>query len=687
MTPSYWTVEGYTPYVWLFERLYGVGFGATARCLDVPPVAARVPGSVQGALRAAGILPDWNIGTNWRAAEWVEHRHWMYRTHLPDEFFQHPAQNFHSARYRLECLGLDYSGWVYVNGQEAGTFIGTHVPHHFDVTPYLQETDNILEIVFDLPPRWLGQFGYTSQMREWKTRFNYTWDWAPRLVQIGIWDTISLVAVDDTEALSRGEITDLWCVTDANIASGTGKLKISGRNSNSARNYYSAVTSPAGQADQPGSIQVSLEQAGRLIRTGNFSVEEFAQGIGWEELPVKLWWPNLEGEQPLYLLRVQLLDNQGKVQDVLTKRVGFKHIEWQPCAGAPPAADPWICVVNGRPVFLQGVNFAPLCANFADLRREDYESRLKQYQELGLNTFRINACQFLEREWFYDLCDELGLLVWQELPLTSSGIDNWPPEDQASINSLAEIARSFMERRRHHVSLLLWSGGNELQGDLAGNKYGMGKPCDLSHPMLKRLQEVAQEYDPHHRFIATSPSGPRAGASPAEFGQGLHWDVHGGAAMSPLAEAQAYWAADDALFRSEIYCPGASSLELILKYAGDFSIAPPTAENPYWGRLTTWWIDWQRLVAAYGREPGSLEEYIEWSQAHQARMIAAEMKECKERFPGCGGVLLWSGHDTFPLTINSTLIDFDGQYKPSALAVAEVWHRRPAQAQPDPRKP
>jgi len=116
-----WTVEGYTPYVWLFERLYG-GMGTT-KCIDVPPVPARVPGSVQGALREAGILPDWTIGVNSRNCEWVEHRHWIYQTHIPNAWLDKRAT------FRLECLGLDYSGWIYVNGREAATFTGTHIPH------------------------------------------------------------------------------------------------------------------------------------------------------------------------------------------------------------------------------------------------------------------------------------------------------------------------------------------------------------------------------------------------------------------------------------------------------------------------------------------------------------------------------------------------------------------------------
>lgn len=640
-----WTVEGHTPFLWLFERRHG-GMGCSGRSADVRPVPACVPGSVQGALRKAGILPDWNIGVDARHCEWVEHRHWIYRTRLPDAWLDK------TCRFRLECQGLDYAGWIYVNGLEAGTFKGSHVPHTFDVTPHLKETENALEIIFDLPPRWLGQFGYTSQMTEWKSRFNYTWDWAPRLVQVGIWDAISLVAANGIE------LRNLRCVTDADIENGTGVLQV------------------GGSAGGTGTVEIALEREGTLIRRGEFSAADFDTGIQWRDLPVELWWPNLEGKQPLYNVTCRLLDANGAEQDRQVRRVGFKHVEWRPCEGAPAAADPWLCVVNGRPVFLQGVNFPPLCVNYADLRRDDYERRLRLYRELGLNLFRINACQFLEREWFYDLCDELGLMVWQDFPLTSSGLDNWPPEDKQSISEMAEIAASFIERRRHHVGLLLWCGGNELMGDLNGRKTGMGKPCGVSHPMLERLQEVARALDPGRRYIPTSPSGPRANASSADFGKGLHWDVHGGAALCPIETAQAYWAGDDALFRSELYCSGASPLESIRKYAGEFQVFPPTDDNPYWTRLTTWWLDWNKLVAIHAREPRDLAEYVEWSQAHQAQMIGLEMKACKDRFPRCGGVLMWSGHDTFPLTINSSLIDFEGNPKPAAHAVAQVWRRK-----------
>ena len=640
-----WTVEGYTPYVWLFERMYN-SLGEGFRCIDIKPVPAQVPGSVQAALREAGFLPDWNIGVNYRQCEWVEHRHWMYRAHIPDEWLNTQGT------YTLECLGLDYAGWVLLNGEQVAEFKGTHIPHSFSLDRHLKDSANILEIVFDQPPRWLGQFGYTSRMREWKPRFNYTWDWSPRLVQVGIWDDIKL------HCEHGAVIRDFACTTSLDLDSGTGVLECRG----------SLTTVEDAQ------VEVLLSQGDTVVWQGVYAPEVLIQGLRIDRLPVDAWWSNLEGDHPVYKLQCRLIALDGTLHDRVTRQVGFKHVAWKPCEGAPDEADPWVCEINGRPVFLQGVNFAPLSPLFADLTREEYAARLLQYQQLGANLLRINACQFLEKEWFYEICDQLGLMVWQDFPLTSSGIDNWPPEDEHSIEAMAEVAASFVRRRRHHVSLLLWSGGNELQGDFEGTKSGIGKPCDLDHPMLKRLHEVVSDLDPQHRYVPTSPSGPRAGAEMRDFGKGLHWDVHGGAAMmGSLEKAQEYWENDDALFRSELYCPGASPISTIRKYAGDFDTFPPTHENPYWTRLTSWWIDLPRLVAVYEREPRDLEEYVEWSQAQQAERLALEMKSCKDRFPRCGGILLWSGHDTFPLAINSTLIDYDGNLKPSAHAVSRVW--------------
>jgi beta-mannosidase len=631
-------------------RSMEVGGTPSAEIADVP---ARVPGSVQAALRDAGIIPDWEIGMNSRACEWVENRHWVYRAKIPDEWLDTKAT------VSLHCQGLDYCGCILVNGREIAPFVGSHVPHVFDLTPHLQPADNVLQVVFELPPRWLGQFGYTSQMTEWKPRFNYTWDWVPRLVQVGIWDDLLLVATDGNE------IQRLHCTTDADPHASTGILDLGG-----------AVEGEAGQR-----VRVALIEGQELIRAEDYSIAEFEKGVHWESLPIELWWPNLEGGQALYHLGCELLDAQGDVLDAVTRRVGFKHVEWRPCEGARAEADPWICTVNGRPVFLQGINWAPIRANFADVTEGEYRKRLEVYRDIGCNAIRVNGVGFLEKAWFYDLCDALGLLVWQDFPLSSSGVENWPPEDPSSIEALAEIAASYIERRQHHVSLLLWCGGNELQGDLEGDKHGIGKPVDLSHPLIRCLQAKVAELDPSRRFLPSSPTGPRSGANPAEFGKGVHWEVHGPYMNSRTVAwwVENYWKNDDALFLSEACAPGASPLEQIRQFAGDCATFPANASNPYWSRPTTWWIEWPQFVSEHGREPRNLEEYVTWSQQRQAQLLTAAARASKARFPRCGGILFWEGHDTFPIPANASILDFCGNPKPAALALAEVFKSHPSE--------
>ena len=111
----------------------------------------------------------------------------------------------------------------------------------------------------------------------------------------------------------------------------------------------------------------------------------------------------------------------------------------------PPEADPWICSVNNKPVFLQGVNWTPLRPNFADLTETDYRKLISTYKDLGVNIFRVWGGGFPEKDWFYDICDELGIMLWQEFPLSSSGLDNYPPDTPEEIYTMSKISENYVK--------------------------------------------------------------------------------------------------------------------------------------------------------------------------------------------------------------------------------------------------
>ncbi len=648
-----WTLCGTMPYAWRNAVSMELGLPFEP---EIGAVPARIPGSVQQALINAGVIDDWRLGMNARNAEWIEHRHWVYTCVLPASSIEPDCE------YSISCEGLDYSGWVYVNSTLVGEFNNSFVPYRFDITSALQDGVNELRIIFGSHPTWLGQLGYTSRITEWKPRFYYTWDWIPRVVQTAVTGRVWLERDDvlsiDVERLS----------TDYDPETELGTLSVSVR-VNLPEYSDKMIEAPSLWA------RFVLEDSEGKLSGTKIAVKDYAASVEMQNLPCRPWWPNGVGEQNVYRLSIQVFDERGESPLCVEERtVGFKHIQWKQCLDAPSGADPWICEINGKSIFLQGVNWTPILPTFADVDHSEVEHRIKLYHEMGCNLLRVWGGAVLESDAFYSACTRFGILVWQELPLSSSGIDNWPPESQQAIEDMLAIAASYIKRRSYHVSLLLWSGGNELQGNLQGGKEGTGKPIDYDHPMMQELRKLFAEQDGVHRFIATSPMGPRFMADPKENGLGLHWSVHGPWNVKGTLDENwtDYWRNDDSLFRAETGCPGATSPEVMDRYLGDYSLMPITLENPIWGR-TSWWIEFDVFKEEHGHDPSTAEEYCTWSQERQARALGIAVRETKNRFPRIGGIIIWMGHDCFPCAANTSIIDVEGNPKPAYYTIRDVF--------------
>ena len=603
---------------------------------EIGPLPMRIPGSVQQALLDNGVIPDWRDGLASRTGEWVENRHWVLSTMIPAGTLSGPGP------HRLHLGGIDGYAAVLVGTKIITRLANTFHAHVID----LPSTPDalILRIVFTDQPRALGQVHRTSQISDWKSRYPYVWDWTPRVAQIGVWESAVL--------MSGHQLTDLRATTDLTDSVGIATAK-----------WQSSTLLPTAR------VRVVVRDAlgAEIART------EVAASAGAASCRVdgaQIWWPNGHGAQPLYQLETTLIDAAQELSRD-ARWIGFRTVSWAPCTGAPVGARDWICTVNAKPIFLQGANWVPLRTCFADVTPDEYRARLTTYRDLGFNLLRVWGGSVLERELFYDLCDQLGLMVWQEFPLSSSGIDNHPPDAPQLIDDMRRIARHYLIARQHHASLIVWCGGNELQRAPDGGP-GIGRPCDESEPMLAALAAVCSELDPHTRFVPASSSGPRFMADAKEYGQGLHHDVHGPWGWDgDLTGWRAYWDADDSLIRTETGFAGAQPEDLTRRHGG-LAAWPATRENPYWLHTSNWWVQWEE----WKREQptgSTLTEYIAWSQLRQSEALAYAAATCKRRFPACAGFIVWMGHDCFPCPANTAVIDVLGRPKPAALALAKIF--------------
>lgn len=641
-----WTLTCYWQHFWRMGRADNAGFGPSS-----PPLPATVPGAVHADLLAAGLIPDWQNGLDAFKSEWVNNREWSLRrtVTVPGDF---------TGPITLECDGLDYSGHVLIDGQVAADFEGTHLRHCLELTGLVRAGQTFeLEFLFHVAPRLEGQIGWTSHTRQFKPRFGYCWDWVPRLVNVGIWQDIRLVG----RGMSRLARCRVIPRLDDDLA--TGRVVVAGQVEGTAARLRLTLTGEAGG-------MVTLEE--RDAPPGPFELTLQADRVN-------PWWPAGLGEQSLYRVHVELLGPDGEVSDRIERMVGFKRVRWLPNPGAPDDAEPFLCEINGCPVPLRGVNWVPLSPFYGTVSAGRYGAYLRLYRHLRVNLLRVWGGGILETPAFYDLCDRLGLLVWQEFPLSSSGIENWPPEDAAVIDQLERLAAEYIERRGHHACHLLWCGGNELQGALDGGKVGIGRPVDASHPLMQRWRRLVATLDPGKRLLCTSPTGPRFTVDPLARGQGLHHMVHGPWSNLPLAERYDFFNRDDALFRSEVGAPGCSSLAALERHCGDQSLWPPSRANMHWlnpGALWTPWEDVTREFGSFADDPAQLPHVVRASRYLQAESYRYVAESVRRRFPACGGLIIWMGHDCVHCTANNSLVEVDGLTKPACDWLRKAWAPR-----------
>ncbi len=606
-----------------------------------------VPGSVQHDLWQNGEIPNPYFERNSLLIEWIPQRTWIYKKTFT------VSEALRGKRFELHFEGVDYEAEFFLNGVSLGHHIGMYTPAVFDVTEHIQfGKDNLLAVVIEPAPHEQPQVGCTRNVRTHKSRMTYWWDFCPRMIHIGIWDDVYLQVNDDVT------IEDVFVRPQLNADYDHADVQITVE-----------LTAESAQACE---LEINLRfddgvmvshRKECALQTGVTTVNELIE----LEHP-RLWWPNGSGQQSLYQAEVRLFESSDQtLLDDKTVTFGIRDIHLVANEQSDPNAMPYTFVVNGQKTYIKGWNWVPMDVMYGVPRPEKLDHLLQLVQRAHVNLLRVWGGGLIEKEAFYQHCDELGIMVWQEFIQSSSGIDNYPPEEPEFIKMMVNEAERIIPRKRNHPSLVIWCGGNELTADSS-------QPLDNTHPLLAALASTVSRLDPDRIWLPTSPTGPVFMNSIENVEQNplaLH-DVHGPWEYQGLSEQYELYNRSTSLFHSEFGVEGLTNLKSLNRTIVPEHQWPVTLDNPIWQHLGAWWVKqsvWQKLFG----DVKDVKTLIQATQFMQAEGLRYAVEADRRREFQNSGTLPWQFNEPYPMAACTSAVDYYGQAKPAYYAVARAY--------------
>ncbi len=492
------------------EKIDLTGKWSVSRKGDAENIEVSVPGCIHTDLLAAEKIPDPFYRDNESLVQWVGETAWVYsRTFNVSSCF------LDRESLTLCCNGLDTLATIELNGHVVGESDNMFRTWEFDVGSCLKAGQNELKVTFESALPYIEErnqkhslpgFGrsYEPSGRGWirKSPCNFGWDWGPVLVTCGIWRDIFIRAGD------LGRIEDVHIQQDHSLHGAVGL----------------SVDTDIDRFSDTGEIKTIVrvyrgdklvaENDGKYICAGSSTVELQIQNPD-------LWWPNNMGEQPLYHVVAELVDERGTIVDRVKKRIGLRTLK------LVRKPDNWgesfYFEVNGKPFFTKGANWIPADTFVTRVGVDKYEHLIKSAAEANMNMLRVWGGGIYEQDVFYDLCDELGICVWQDFMFACS---TYPAFDDGFLANVRTEAEDNVRRLRHHPSLALWCGNNEIEQGLTGNEWSEHQMSwkDYSKLFDRMLPEVVEELDPERDYWPGSPHTPRGDRS--DFNNPTCGDAH-----------------------------------------------------------------------------------------------------------------------------------------------------------------
>lgn len=595
---------------------------------------ATVPGGVHTDLLALGKIPDPFVGTHEKDVAWVAETNWEYRFSF---IASKPEAGSHSF---LVFEGLDTLAEVTLNGQKLLAADNMFRTYRLDVSDLLQGK-NALHVLFRAPMPFVREAkaarpGVFESATLRKAPSHFGWDWGPVLPTIGVWKSVRL------ETHQQARLDDVHI--QQNHQDGQVQLHLTV------------------QVEQWGNLPLQvkvkvLDPEGQLEHEGSALVG--ADGTVHLSFPIsgpELWWPNGYGAQPLYTFETELVSGK-TVLDQRTQKIGLRTIEVKQIPDAYGRS--FTFFVNGIEVFCKGSNWIPA---------DSFPTRITASQERNLlesavashqNMIRVWGGGYYESDSFYDLCDELGLLVWQDLIFACN---IYPVHEQAFLDSVKLELQDNLKRLRNRTCIALWCGDNEQE--MGWEWWGWDTP-ERTHLkeaykqfIYRLLPEWVGQQDPTRLFWPSSPSShlPIVQANGADQGDMHYWDVwHKGAPFSA-------YRTQFPRFMSEFGFQSLPPMKTIDTFAGpeDHNITSEVMEHHQKSHIGNGLIVKQMLE--HFKLPTSFAKLVYLSMVLQAEGVRYGVEHWRRNRHRVSGTLYWQLNDCWPVASWASL-DYYGRWK------------------------
>lgn len=599
--------------------------------------SAHVPGSVYADLMADGTMPD----PFWRENE-LDAFERMKKDYVYQRTFTVTEAQLAHAHVELVCEGLDTLAHVSLNGREIAFTDNMHITWVWDVKEQLHAGENTLEIRFDSPilycakkaeeaPGWESSDATPGFRHLRKAHCMFGWDWGPRLPDAGIWRPIFLRTWD----AARLENAMMLQAHHDGVVDVTIRPEIAGESAWSAE-----ITAPDGEV---------------MIIPETTATEQ----VITIEHP-QLWWPNGLGKQPLYRVTVRLATGDMRVWRIglRTMTVSREKDEW---------GEEFCHVVNGMKVFAMGADYIPEDNILARVTPERTRRLLEDCKAANFNAIRVWGGGYYPDDAFYDICDELGLLVWQDLMYACAFYDLTPDFER----SIRVETHQNVARLRHHASLALICGNNEMEMFMAGANSALINHrtwefvptyphhiTDYVKMFEYILPAIVKETAPQTYWWPASPSSGGNFDAPNDENRGdnHYWDVWHG--EKPFTEYRKFFFR----YASEFGFQSFPCLKSVKQFTlpDDRNIFSRVMERH------------QRNQAANGkilsylsqtfRYPNSFDDLLYTSQLMQAEAIRYGVEHWRRNRGRCMGAIIWQLNDIWPVASWAS-IDYYGRWK------------------------